>query len=417
MTTMARWGKLPPERAVAIGRFLLLAVLVSMLLSTSVAIGLEFASYVAFAVLPELRRRLALNLRHPLMIGFIVFAIPIVAGAFYGAATWYDSLTAVFGWRRALLLPLALAVFDDEPSKRLVIKTILIVSVIGAVASFLSAGGMYAAGVSSVGKWQSGIIFRNYTTQGLTLTIAMIIALAALLRPDMFAGDRLLGNRAAMAASIVVVVLDIVYILEGRSAYLSVLVMGVVIVVLLTRGSWRLKLALGVAILAVLGVLLVSSSQTRQRVAKALQRNRNRRRQRRSQLAVDRRPRRLLAQHRADDCRPSGIRRRHRRLSGRLSSLCRGRRRLARGRDRRPAQPVPEIPGRTGDHRPGRRPVLDFPRRDLSRPGSVPPAGDRHPGRMVRDQPCKRSFFDVCRGTDAVLLPGRHAGGPGKVEK
>ena len=91
MTTMASWGKLPPERAVAIGRFLLLAVLVSMLLSTSVAIGLEFASYLAFAVLPELRRRLRLNLRHPLMIGFIVFAIPIVAGAFYGAATWYDS--------------------------------------------------------------------------------------------------------------------------------------------------------------------------------------------------------------------------------------------------------------------------------------------------------------------------------------
>ena len=329
MTTMVSWWELPPERATALGRFLLLGVFVTMLVSTSVSIGFEFASYLAFAICPELRRRLRLNIRHPLMIGFIVFAIPIVAGAFYGPASWHDSLTAVFAWRRALLLPLALAVFDDEPSKRLVVKTVLIVSVIGAVASFISAAGMSAAGVGSVGPWISGIIFRNYATQGLTLTVAMVIALAALLRPDVFAGDRLLGNRAAMAASFVIVVLDIVYILPGRSGYVSVLVMGVAIVVLLARGSWRLKLGLGAAILAVLAVMLLSSSQSRQRIALAF-----------NEIAmvddsdvryrhVTRRPGHLLAPYRADDCRSSRVRRRHRRVRGRLSPLCRGCRRMA----------------------------------------------------------------------------------------
>jgi O-antigen ligase len=203
------------------------------------------------------------------MIGIIVFAAPIIVGAFYGQASWHDSLTALFAWRRVLLLPLALAVFDDEPSKRLVLKTILIVSVVGAVASFLSAAGMAAAGVPSIGHWNSGIIFRNYATQGLTLTVAMVIVLAALLRPELFAGDRLLGRRAPMATAFVVLVLDIVFILPGRSGYVSVLVMGVATVVLLARGSWRLKLGLGAAVLALFAVLLVSSGQSRQRIAQA----------------------------------------------------------------------------------------------------------------------------------------------------
>lgn len=255
----------PAERGVATARFLLLGVFVTMLVSTSVSIGFEFSAYAAFAIVPELRRRFRLILRHPLMIGFIVFMIPIVAGAFYGPASWYDSLTAVLAWRRALLLPFALAVFDDDASKRLALKTVLAVCVIGAIVSFVSA----IADVP-IHRWSPGIVFRNYATQGLTLSVGMIIALAALLRTDLFVGDRVLGSRMAMSAAFVLCVLDIVYVLPGRSGYVSVLVMGLVIVALLARGSWRIKLGLGVAIVAVLGVMLASSHQSRDRIAEAI---------------------------------------------------------------------------------------------------------------------------------------------------
>jgi len=68
----------------------LLGVLVTMLVSPSVAIGFELASYIAFACAPELRRRLVAVVRHPVMIGFLPFC-----GRHHGrdvlrAASWYD---------------------------------------------------------------------------------------------------------------------------------------------------------------------------------------------------------------------------------------------------------------------------------------------------------------------------------------
>jgi len=257
--------EMAPERGVAAGRFLLLAVFATMVVSTTVSIGFEFTTYAAFALVPELRRRLRLNVTHPVMIGLIVFLIPIIVGAFYGPASWYDSLTALLAWRRTLLLPLALAVFDDEASKRLVLKTVLVVGVVGAVASFM----VDLLGIQ-IGNWDPGIVFRNYATQGLILSVGMIIAVAGLMRPDPFKGDAILGNRIAMAGALALCVLDIVYILPGRSGYVSVLVMGLVIVALLVRGSLRAKLGLGLAVAAVLGLMLASSHTSRQRIAQAI---------------------------------------------------------------------------------------------------------------------------------------------------
>jgi O-antigen ligase len=265
MKALAMPWDVPAGRSVATARFLLLGLFVTMLVSTSVSIGFEFAAYLAFAILPELHRRLRLILRHPLMVGLVVFMAPIAVGAFYGPASWYDSLTALLAWRRMLLLPLALAVFDDEPSKRAVLRTVLAVCAIGAIVSFVT-----TAGHIPVYKWGPGIVFRNYATQGLTLSVGMIVALAALMRADLFKDDRVLGNRSAMAAVLVLFVLDIVYVLPGRSGYVSVLVMGLVVVALLAHGSWRTKLGLGLAVAAVLGVMLASSQQSRERIAQAV---------------------------------------------------------------------------------------------------------------------------------------------------
>jgi len=47
------WHGLSGERSVALGRHLLLAVVVTMLISTSVSIGFEIASYIVFAASPN----------------------------------------------------------------------------------------------------------------------------------------------------------------------------------------------------------------------------------------------------------------------------------------------------------------------------------------------------------------------------
>jgi O-antigen ligase len=258
--------KMRADGGVALARMLLLGVVVTMLVSTSISIGFEFASYIAFAALPEPRRRLCRALRYPIVIGLLPLAFVTALAALYGPASWADSLSALVGWRRMLLLPLAAAVFDDEASKRLVLRVIVVTCLAGALASLFIVWGL------SLPSWLGlGVVFRNYAVQGIIFSLAAIICIAALLRPEAFAGDRWLGhNRLAMAAVLAVLLFDIVFVLWARSGYLSLIVMAVVTVVLLAKGSWHTKAIAGGAVLVCLAVILTVSTIGRGRITQAL---------------------------------------------------------------------------------------------------------------------------------------------------
>jgi O-antigen ligase len=62
----------------------------------------------------------------------------------------------------------------------------------------------------------------------------------------------------------------VVFLLEGRSGYVAVFIMAVASVTLLARGSWRLKALAGAAVLACVGLALLSSTHVRQRVEQAI---------------------------------------------------------------------------------------------------------------------------------------------------
>jgi O-antigen ligase len=254
----------PADGGVMLARLLLLATIVTLLRWTTPAQVLEGATYVAFACLPELRRRLWQTRHHPVMAGFLPFAGVIVVASFYGLASWHDSISALIGWRRLLLLPLALAVFDDEASKRLVLKVLVVVCLIGAAVSFI---GVWLVLPGWPGR---GVVFDNYAIQGIVFSLAIIICLVTLLRPDLFAGDRLLGDRRFAAVAIAVLVVDIVFVLTGRSGYVTAIVMPLVIVTLLAAGTWRVKVLAGLGVLICVGVLFVSSTQLRSRVEQAI---------------------------------------------------------------------------------------------------------------------------------------------------
>src|SRR5262249_38320265 len=84
--------KMPAHVEVAVARALLLGVLVTVLMSTSVAIGFEILSYIAFAALAEPRRRLIGALRSRIVIALLPFAVVVFIGIFYGAASWPDAV-------------------------------------------------------------------------------------------------------------------------------------------------------------------------------------------------------------------------------------------------------------------------------------------------------------------------------------
>jgi O-antigen ligase len=257
-------GAAGEDASVRPARILLLGVLVTMLVSTSVAVGLELAAYVLFAAAADLRRRVVFAVSQPVVAALLVFGLVVAAATAYGPASWNDALGALAGWRRLLLLPLAVAVFDTEAAKRLFLKTLVVTCVLGTVASFL---GVLSGLPNIVGQ---GIVFRNYATQGMTLSLGAIVCMAALLRPKCFSGDRLLGHRPVMAAALAAMVFDVIFILEGRSGYVSLAAMSIVTIALLIDGSGRRKALAAAAVLVCVATLVVSSTHARHRIEQAL---------------------------------------------------------------------------------------------------------------------------------------------------
>jgi O-antigen ligase len=256
---------MPEDLGLAAARALLLCVVISALMSTSASVGFEILSYLAFAAFPEPRRRLIRAVRSPIVIALLPFAVIVFVGIFYGAASWPNALSALAGWRRLLLLPLAAAVFDDAPSKRLACKALLATCIVGALASVVTRWASY-----SILRTEPGIPFHNYSVQGMAFSLAAMVCVAALVRRDVFADDWMLGDRRIMAATLALLVADVVFVLPGRSNYGAIIAMVVAVVVFLARGSWRAKALAGLVALVCLGVVLASSGRVRDRIGQAL---------------------------------------------------------------------------------------------------------------------------------------------------
>jgi O-antigen ligase len=256
--------KAPADGGVTLARVMLLAFLVTLVASTSPAIIVEVATYLVFALSAELRRRVRQALRHPVTVSVLIFWAVVALGALHGPTAWHDALGNLLGWRRLLLVPLGLAVFDDDGSKRLLLKVLIGTGLVGTLASAI---GFFA---HMPGWWGRGVVFHNYAAQGIAFALAAIACMAALIRPECFAGDRLLQDRRVTAAAACALAIDVVFILDGRSGPVSLIVMAVVIGTLLAPGSWRAKALAGAGVLLCVGVLLLSSAHVREGFAKAV---------------------------------------------------------------------------------------------------------------------------------------------------
>jgi O-antigen ligase len=256
----------PADGGLAFARALVLAAFVSTPIATTLAIVIEVVAYAVMLIMPGPRRRAIDALRNPVVIGALPFAAVIIVAAFYGPATWWDALVSLVAWRRMLLLPLGAALFFDTPSKRLVLKVLLVTCVIGTLVSFTT----FATDVSLTERLVPGIVFHDYAVQGTTFSLAAIACVAALVRPGNFAGDRLLGNRITMAVILVLLVVDVVFILWGRTGAFAIVLMSCATVVFVLKGPWRTKMGAGLAIMACGGLVLLASPHVRSRVSDAI---------------------------------------------------------------------------------------------------------------------------------------------------
>jgi len=256
----------PADGGLALARALLIADFVATPIATSFEIVIGLAACGVILFMPEPRRRLIAALRHPVVIGAVPLAAVIVLATLHGPAAWSDALRSLFAWGRMLLLPLAAALFFDAPSKRLLLEVFVAVCAVALVVSFAT----FALGVQLTWRLVPGLVFHDYAVQGNTFSLAAAACVAALVRPADFVGNRLLGNRVVTAVILALLVIDVVFVLWGRTGAFAIVLMSAATVVLLLEAAWRTKALAGLAVVACGGAILLASPHVRSRVADAV---------------------------------------------------------------------------------------------------------------------------------------------------
>lgn len=255
----------PGDGGLALARALLLADLVATPVATSFEIVIGLIACGVILVMPEPRRRLIAVFTHPVVLGALPLAVVIVMATFYGPATWSVALSSLFGWGRMLLLPLAAALFFDAPSKRLLLDVLVAACAVAAFVSFAT----FAADVQLTWRLTPGIVFHDYAVQGTAFSLAASACVAALVRPADFAGSRLLGNRIVAATILALLVVDVVFVLWGRTGAFAIVLMSGATAAFTVEGASRTKVLAGLAIAVCGGAILLASPHVRSRVADA----------------------------------------------------------------------------------------------------------------------------------------------------
>jgi O-antigen ligase len=256
--------------ALPAARYLMAAVMVGLLFSPPLANLCELALALLFAASPDLRKRIAEACRQPMVIATLVFFMVLSAGFFYGIATPSAGLNMWSGWRKLLLLPLAVALFDETRAKYQLILVLVIATTLFAMASYLSVFTNHVFypedGV--------GITVRNHATQGMMFAVAAF-AVAGVLSS---VADLQRACRVGLGISALLLVANIVLVTPGRSGYLVLLVCGTVFVLGMLVKFRKLGVkayALGGVALAMLVLALALSPVSRDKITQGIEEVRN----------------------------------------------------------------------------------------------------------------------------------------------
>ena len=238
----------------ACARWLVIAELVSLFISTSLTSAVEILLFVSvICCWGRLRGRLSLLLQQPVVIMFLVFTGVLFLGLFYGPAPLADKLAILKGWRKLLLLPMAILLFDDTRWKQRLTWAIILVATLSMLRSY--------AGLLGYG---STVVVHNPATQGMFFAVAAFAAVVMLFSRHVSLTPAM---RWGMGVTIVLLVADVIFVNSGRSGYLALLVLAVMAGVGLFRGWLRVGMVVAVPMVLVVLLALSPVATTRMGIA------------------------------------------------------------------------------------------------------------------------------------------------------
>lgn len=233
-----------------LARWLIAAEMVALLFSPPLTNLVELALYLLMLASGELRGRFVRAARQPMVLGALLFLAVVTVGIAYSIGSRDDSFGMWWGWRKLLLLPIAVALFDDPAWKR---RLGLILVAVATLCALVSYAGMLLHVTYYL--YEPGVVIRNHATQGMIFSVAAFSAVLL-----MKAGTPTRAQRRLLGAAALLLIANAVFITTGRSGYLVAAVLTVALVLGWPGGRASLLRRAGLAAGALVIALAVLAS-------------------------------------------------------------------------------------------------------------------------------------------------------------
>lgn len=238
-------------------RWLIIAEFVALFISTSLTSGIEiilFATVLFY--FGKLRSRILLSIHQPVVVMTLVLIVVLCLGMLYGPVLFQEKIRILMGWRKLLLLLLAILVFDEPPWKQRLAHVLIGTAITGALLSYFG-----LLGYSPI------IVVHNHATQGMYFAVGAFAAMVLIFCPPQSTAITV-RVRWGLGGSAALLVMNIIFVTPGRSGYLALLVLAVVASLTLFRGWLRVSLAVAAPLMIIL--LLSLSSVATERMTRGM---------------------------------------------------------------------------------------------------------------------------------------------------
>ncbi|MCD6025588.1 MAG: hypothetical protein K0R08_107 [Solimicrobium sp.] len=255
---------LPPS--LSIGRWLIAAIIVALMLSPPITNLAEFLLILTIVLSPQLRQHLSSSWKQPIVIGALAFYATITIGVLYSGSDYINGLDILSSWRKILLLPLAVALFNDKRAK---FNLLMVFITAACFFCFLSYLGIINHTYFPLREHALGITVRNHATQGMMFAVAAFAS--ATLAMDI--KNLSARFRLVMAILSLLLIINIAFISNGRSGYIALIICGIALVLGQIISSNRIAIKpirVGIIFIALVVASLALAPQSRQRITQAI---------------------------------------------------------------------------------------------------------------------------------------------------
>jgi len=259
MDSMIR--RIPPLEA---ARWLVAAIMVAMLFSPPITILFELSLLFLMLGSGALRARLIGIAREPMVLGMLAFITVVTIGLAYGIENRTEPFGIWFSWRKLLLLPMAMALFDEDRWKLRLAWVLVVATVLCALASYV--GVLFDVNYY---KYLNGIVVRNHATQGIIFSVAAFAALVLL----KFGPQHRVSQKLFLAAAALLLIANVVFVAGGRSGYVVLFILAVSLALGwpgLQRASFARRIGFVAGAMALTFGLLAVSPVARDRIAQGV---------------------------------------------------------------------------------------------------------------------------------------------------